>query len=75
MFRRFSSLVDGLYQHAWFMVAGDFEAYTKAQREVDAIWMDEKSWFSKTIRNTARMGWFSSDRTIRQYAKEIWRAG
>jgi starch phosphorylase len=72
---RFTSLVDGLYQHDWFMVAGDFDAYTKAQREVDRIWTDERSWFAKTIRNTARMGWFSSDRTIRQYAKEIWRAG
>jgi starch phosphorylase len=72
---RFTSLVEGLYQHDWFMVAGDFDAYANAQREVDRIWTDEKSWFSKTIRNTARMGWFSSDRTIRQYAKEIWRAG
>ncbi|MDB5525717.1 MAG: glgP [Rhizobium sp.] len=72
---RFASLVDGLYQHDWFLVAGDFDAYANAQREVDRIWADEKSWFSKTIRNTARMGWFSSDRTIRQYAKEIWRAG
>jgi starch phosphorylase len=72
---RFTSLVEGLYQHDWFMVAGDFEAYTNAQREVDRIWTEEKSWYSKTIRNTARMGWFSSDRTIRQYAKEIWRAG
>jgi starch phosphorylase len=71
---RFASLVDGLYQHDWFFVAGDFDSYTQAQRAVDRTWMDEKSWFSKTIRNTARMGWFSSDRTIRQYAKEIWRA-
>ncbi|MGQ3294039.1 MAG: glycogen/starch/alpha-glucan phosphorylase, partial [Shinella sp.] len=47
---------------------------SKAQRDVDAIWADKTSWYSKTIRNTARMGWFSSDRTIRQYAKEIWRA-
>lgn len=72
---RFASLVDGLYQHDWFMVAGDFDAYTKAQREIDRTWENEKSWYAKTIRNTARMGWFSSDRTIRQYAKEIWRAG
>ncbi|MEK1927302.1 MAG: glycogen/starch/alpha-glucan family phosphorylase, partial [Rhizobium giardinii] len=72
---RFSGLVDGIYNHDWFMVAADFDAYAKAQREVDAIWTDTASWYSKTIRNTARMGWFSSDRTIRQYAGEIWRAG
>lgn len=71
---RFTGLVDGLYQHDWFMVASDFEAYTNAQREVDRIFTDEKRWYAKTIRNTARMGWFSSDRTIRQYAREIWRA-
>nr|WP_314087106.1 glycogen/starch/alpha-glucan phosphorylase [uncultured Shinella sp.] len=71
---RFTGLVDGIYNHDWFMVAADFDAYAKAQREVDGIWTDKNAWFSKTIRNTARMGWFSSDRTIRQYAKEIWRA-
>ena len=71
---RFAGLVDGIYNHDWFMVAADFDAYAKAQRDVDAIWTDKTSWYSKTIRNTARMGWFSSDRTIRQYAKEIWRA-
>ena len=71
---RFTGLVDGIYNHDWFMVAADFDAYSKAQRDVDAIWNDKASWYSKTIRNTARMGWFSSDRTIRQYAKEIWRA-
>jgi starch phosphorylase len=72
---RFTALIDGIYNHDWFMVAADFDAYTKAQREVDAIWAEPASWYSKTIRNTARMGWFSSDRTIRQYAGEIWRAG
>ena len=70
---RFAGLVDGLYNHDWFMVAADFDAYAKAQREVDATWNDKSTWYAKTIRNTARMGWFSSDRTIRQYAKEIWR--
>ncbi len=71
---RFTGLVDGIYNHDWFMVAADFDAYAKAQRQVDGIWTDKNAWYSKTIRNTARMGWFSSDRTIRQYAKEIWRA-
>jgi len=71
---RFAGLVDGLYQHDWFMVAADFDSYARAQREVDAIWSDPPSWYAKTIRNTARMGWFSSDRTIRQYTADIWRA-
>ena len=71
---RFAGLIDGIYNHDWFMVAADFDAYAAAQRTVDQIWTDPKSWYSKTIRNTARMGWFSSDRTIRQYASEIWRA-
>ncbi|ASP53662.1 glycogen/starch/alpha-glucan phosphorylase [Sinorhizobium meliloti] len=72
---RFSGLVDGLYNHDWFMVAADFEAYAKAQREIDQLWTTPSAWYSKAVRNTARMGWFSSDRTIRQYAGEIWRAG
>lgn len=71
---RFSGLVDGLYNHDWFMVAADFDSYAKAQRKVDGIWATPSDWFSKTIRNTARMGWFSSDRTIRQYTTDIWRA-
>ena len=71
---RYGALIDGLYNHDWFMVAADFDAYARAQREVDALWTDTASWYTKTVLNTARMGWFSSDRTIRQYASEIWRA-
>ena len=72
---RYAGLIDGLYNSDWFMVTADFEAYAAAQRTVDSIWNNPTDWYSKTIRNTARMGWFSSDRTIRQYATEIWRAG
>lgn len=71
---RFAGLIDGIYNSDWFMVAADFDAYANAQREVDTIWSDPDSWYAKTVRNTARMGWFSSDRTIRQYATDIWRA-
>ncbi|MCF1447569.1 glycogen/starch/alpha-glucan family phosphorylase [Agrobacterium vitis] len=71
---RFASLVDGLYNHDWFMVAADFDAYATAQRQVDAVWTNQSLWQSKAILNTARMGWFSSDRTIRQYTADIWRA-
>ena len=69
---RYKDLIGGLYEHDWFMVAADFDAYHAAQRDVDAMWRDPAAWYGRTIRNTARVGWFSSDRTIRQYAREIW---
>ncbi len=69
---RYRDLVGGLYQHDWFMVATDFDAYARAQREVDALWTDPAGWWEKAVLNTARMAWFSSDRTIRQYAQDIW---
>ena len=72
---RYAALIEGIYAHDWFMVAADFDAYAQAQRDIDQLWTDPSAWNKKAICNTARMGWFSSDRTIRQYAKEIWRAG
>jgi len=69
---RFRSLVEGLYGNDWFMVTADFAAYAAAQRRVDSLWNDRALWFAKAIRNTAHMGWFSSDRTIREYARDIW---
>ncbi len=69
---RYRDLIGGLYDHDWFMVATDFDAYTRAQREIDALWSDPATWWRKAILNTARMGWFSSDRTIRQYASDVW---
>ncbi|TGP56930.1 glycogen/starch/alpha-glucan phosphorylase [bacterium M00.F.Ca.ET.230.01.1.1] len=69
---RYRDLMNGLYQSDWFMVAADFDSYAACQREVDNVWRDSPNWNARAIRNVARMGWFSSDRTIRQYAKEIW---
>ena len=69
---RYKGLVQGLYDHDWFMVAADFDAYSAAQRQVDALWLDQQLWAKKAIHNVARMGWFSSDRTIREYAADIW---
>ena len=69
---RYRDLIGGLYDHDWFMVARDFDAYATAQRKVDAIWIKPRKWYSMAIRNTAHMSFFSSDRTIRQYAEEIW---
>jgi starch phosphorylase len=69
---RYKGLIDILYNSDWFLVAADFTAYAKAQRQVDAIWANPAEWHAKAIRNTANMAWFSSDRTIRSYAEEIW---
>ena len=69
---RYRDLIGGLYDHDWFMVARDFDAYAEAQRGVDVLWQNPSKWYSMAIRNTAHMSWFSSDRTIRQYAQDIW---
>ena len=58
-----------------FMVAADFDAYWKAQREVDALWRSPRDWWRMSVLNTARMGWFSSDRAVRDYARDIWHVG
>ena len=71
---RYRSLVDNLRGHDWFLVCADFEAYYQAQRKVDAAWQDKKSWTRTAVLNAAPMGWFSSDRTIRGYAKDVWQA-
>jgi starch phosphorylase len=70
---RYRSLVDALTWNDPYMVAADFEAYWAAQRAIDCLWSEPGEWRRKSILNTARMDWFSSDRTIREYAKEVWR--
>ncbi|AZO48359.1 MAG: glycogen/starch/alpha-glucan family phosphorylase [Mesorhizobium sp.] len=70
--QRYRALIDGLYNSDWFMVAADFDTYAATQRDVDTVWRNSPDWYARAIRNVARVGWFSSDRTIRQYAKEIW---
>ncbi|HKU64287.1 MAG TPA: glycogen/starch/alpha-glucan phosphorylase, partial [Rhizomicrobium sp.] len=69
---RYAELIGGLYDHDWFMVAADFDSYAAAQRAVDQRWADPAGWSAAAVRNIAHMGWFSSDRTIREYAKDIW---
>jgi starch phosphorylase len=69
---RYRDLMSGLYDHDWFMVAADFDAYAAAQRTVDARWRDRGGWQASAIRNVANVGWFSSDRTIGEYARDIW---
>ena len=55
-----------------YLALADYRAYVEAQAEVDEAFKDEAGWAKKAILNTARVGKFSSDRTIREYAEEIW---
>ncbi|MGN3975529.1 glycogen/starch/alpha-glucan phosphorylase [Tsuneonella sp. SYSU-LHT278] len=71
--KRFAGLMDGLLESDWFMLAADFDSYAAAQRRVDDHWKDRAAWRTSAIRNIANVGWFSSDRTIAEYAREIWK--
>jgi len=69
---RYVDLIGGIYDHDWFMVAADFDAYCSAQRQADVRFRDKRGWQTSAVHNVANVGWFSSDRTIREYAREIW---
>ncbi|MGF1501778.1 MAG: glycogen/starch/alpha-glucan phosphorylase [Paracoccaceae bacterium] len=69
---RFRPITENLRHHDWFLVARDFAAYAACQRQVDRAWADKDDWTRRTVLNTAQMGRFSSDSTIRGYAREIW---
>ncbi|MGE8497489.1 MAG: glycogen/starch/alpha-glucan phosphorylase [Pseudomonas sp.] len=69
---RYVDLVDSLLFDDRFMVCADFDSYWNAQRHVDRRWQNSSQWWRSAVLNTARMGWFSSDRTISEYATDIW---
>ena len=71
---RYKGLVNTLRHHDYFMVCADFDAYWARQLNVDAAWRNKRAWLRSSIVNTANVGWFSSDRTIAEYATEIWNA-
>jgi starch phosphorylase len=71
---RYRNLVDNLRHHDYFMVCADFESYRATQRAVGELWRDPDAWWRRAVLNTAGMGWFSADRAILDYAREIWRA-
>ncbi len=73
--RRYHGLVNVLRHHDYFMVCADFDAYNSMQRTLGHLYRDRAGWWRRSILNTARMGWFSSDRSIGEYARDIWRTG
>ncbi|MEZ6126453.1 MAG: glycogen/starch/alpha-glucan phosphorylase [Planctomycetaceae bacterium] len=69
----FSVLTGGLRNpHDPWLTIADLRSYIDAQRRVNEAYKDQKTWNRMSILNTASSGWFSSDRTIQQYADEIW---
>jgi starch phosphorylase len=66
-------LVDGLLDpNDPYLLIKDFEDYVRCQEKVSQAFLDKKSWWRKSILNVARIGKFSTDRTIREYAEDIW---
>ena len=70
---RYHSLIQGLQYHDYYQSVADFRSYVEAQKAVDKKYQDRDAWIASTIQNMVNMGFFSSDRTILEYAKNIWK--
>jgi starch phosphorylase len=70
---RYQELVASLRGSDYFMVTADFDSYYAAQRDVGDRFRNPSAWWKSAVLNTANVDWFSSDRTIAEYAEEIWR--
>jgi starch phosphorylase len=69
---RYHDLVHRVWHHDYFLVAADFDSYRAAQADVDTAFANREHWVKMAALNTARSGFFSSDRTIRSYMADIW---
>ncbi len=69
----FNALMDDLLHHDRFMLLADFEAYIACQAQVDDAYRDAERWTRMSILNVARCGFFSSDRSVKEYAEKIWK--
>lgn len=70
----FKSVVDNLMHHDQYMLLADFRGFVDSQEKVSKAYTNQKHWAKMAILNVARMGKFSSDRTISEYNKDIWKA-
>lgn len=68
----FHPLIKSLFDHDKYMLMADYASYAACQHRVDEAYIDQEEWTRKSILNVARIGKFSSDRSIREYAEKIW---
>ena len=70
---RYRDLVDSLINFGdHYQVLADFRSYVDCQDRVDELYQEPEQWTTKAMHNIANMGYFSSDRTIKEYAEHIW---
>ena len=70
--QRYRALTDNLHNRDTYMLMADFTDYVATQLTVDALFATPEAWAARALRNVAGMGWFSTDRTIGEYMKNIW---
>jgi len=70
---QFSALVNGIVDHGdYYLVSDDFHSYIETHKLIDEAYKDQEEWLTKCITAVSRMGFFTSDRCIDEYAETIW---